>query len=52
MAFINLSAPDVLRKLPRLERIGEKNLQNLVVMAEKVFNNWEHAEKKQVRSEK
>ncbi|XP_057343520.1 uncharacterized protein LOC130679193 [Manis pentadactyla] len=39
MAFVNQAAPYIKRKLQRVERLGEKNLQDLVVVAERVFNN-------------
>lgn len=37
MAFTNQSAPDIHRKLQRLEKVGEKCLQDLVVVVEKVL---------------
>lgn len=52
MAFNNQSAPHIRRKLQRVERLGEKSLQDLVAMAEKIFYNKESAEEKQVRAEK
>ena len=39
MAFVNRAAPDIKKKLQRVERPGEKSLQDLVIVAEKVYNN-------------
>ncbi|XP_039073738.1 LOW QUALITY PROTEIN: uncharacterized protein LOC120220685 [Hyaena hyaena] len=44
MAFINQEAPDICLKLQKLERLVEKSLQDLVVVAERVYNNRESAE--------
>ena len=41
LAFVNQAAPDIRRKLQRLERLGEQSIQDLVRAAEKVFNNRE-----------
>lgn len=49
MAFVNQAAPDVKRKLQRVERLGERSLQDLVVVAERVFNNRESPEEQQTR---
>ena len=48
-AFVNQAAPDIKRKLQRVEILGEKNLQDLVVVAERVFNNRESPEELQMR---
>ena len=37
LAFINQAAPDIRRKLYRIERLGEQSIQDLVRAAEKVF---------------
>ena len=34
MAFVNQAAPDIKKKLQRVERLGEKGLQDLVIVAE------------------
>ena len=34
MAFVNQAAPDIKKKLQRVERLGEKSLQDLVIVAE------------------
>ena len=41
LAFANQAAPDIRRKLQRIERLGEQSIQDLVRAAEKVFNNRE-----------
>uniref|UniRef100_A0ABI7W3G1 Core shell protein Gag P30 domain-containing protein n=1 Tax=Felis catus TaxID=9685 RepID=A0ABI7W3G1_FELCA len=47
MAFVNQSAIDIRKKLQKIDRPGEKSLQDLLVVAEKVYNNWEPPEDKQ-----
>ena len=49
VAFVNQSAADNRRKLQRIDRLGEKSLQDLFAMAEKVYNNREPPENKQAR---
>ena len=44
MAFVNQAAPDIKKKLQRVERLGEKSLQDLVIVAEQVYNNRESLE--------
>ena len=34
MAFVNQAAPDIKRKLQRVERLGEKSLQDFMIAAE------------------
>lgn len=48
LVFINQAAPDIKRKLQRVERLGEKSLRDLVRVAEKVFNGRESSEEKQI----
>uniref|UniRef100_A0ABI7YNZ7 Core shell protein Gag P30 domain-containing protein n=1 Tax=Felis catus TaxID=9685 RepID=A0ABI7YNZ7_FELCA len=50
MAFVNQSAIDIRKKLQKIDRLGEKSLQDLLVVAEKVYNNWEPPENKQARA--
>lgn len=50
MAFVNQSAIDIRRKLQKIDRLGEKSLQDLLVVAEKVYNNREPPEDKQARA--
>ena len=39
LAFVNQAAPDIRRKLRKIERLGEQSLQDLVRAAERVFNH-------------
>ena len=50
MAFVNQSAIDIRRKLQKIDRLGGKSLQDLLVVAEKVYNNREPPEDKQARA--
>uniref|UniRef100_A0A673V210 CCHC-type domain-containing protein n=1 Tax=Suricata suricatta TaxID=37032 RepID=A0A673V210_SURSU len=52
MAFINQATPDIKKKLQKVERLGEKTLRDLVETAERVYNNRDSAEEKQVKAEK
>ena len=49
MAFVNQAAPDIKKKLQRVERLGEKSLQDLVIVAERVYNNRESPEEQQTK---
>ena len=49
MAFVNQAAPDIEKKLQRVERLGEKSLQDLVIVAERVYNNRESPEEQQTK---
>nr|XP_036869813.1 uncharacterized protein LOC118971633 [Manis javanica] len=49
MAFINQATQDIEKKLQRVERLGERSLQDLVVVAERVFNNRKSPEELQTR---
>ena len=37
MHFVNQVAPDIRKKLQRLERLGEKRIQYLITVAERVY---------------
>lgn len=39
MVSLTKATPDIKRKLQRVEILGEKSLQDLVVVAERVFDN-------------
>ena len=39
LAFVNQAAPDIRRKLQKIEGLGEQTIQDLLKAAEKVFNN-------------
>ena len=47
LAFVNQAAPDIRRKLQRIERLGEQSIQDLARAAEKVFNNRETPEERE-----
>ena len=40
---------DIKKKLQRVERLGEKSLQDLVIVAERVYNNKESQEEQQTK---
>ena len=41
LAFVNQAAPDIRRKLQKIEGLGEQTIQDLLKAAEKVFDNRE-----------
>ena len=47
LAFVNQAAPDIRRKLQKIERLGEQSLQDLVRAAERVFNHRETPEERE-----
>ena len=49
LAFVNQAAPDIRRKLQRMEGLGEQSIQDLVRAAEKVLNNRETPEEREER---
>ena len=49
MAFVNQDTLDIKKKLQRVERLGEKSLQDLVIVAERVYNNRESPEEQQTK---
>ena len=49
LAFVNQAAPDIRRKLQKIEGLGELPIQDLVRAAEKVFNNRETPEEREER---
>ena len=49
MAFVNQAAPDIKKTLQSVERLGEKSLQDLVIVAERVYNNRESLEEQQTK---
>ena len=50
MHFINQSAPDIRKKLQKIDGLGEKSIQDLMEVAEKVYNIREKFEEKQTRA--
>ena len=51
-AIINQVAPDIKRKIQRVERLVEKSSRDLVTVAERVFSGKETAEEKQMRGQR
>ncbi|XDB67264.1 hypothetical protein AB1E18_019630 [Capra hircus] len=49
LAFVNQAAPDIRRKLQKIERLGEQSLQDLLRVAERVFNHRETPEQTEDR---
>ncbi|XP_070279820.1 uncharacterized protein [Myotis yumanensis] len=50
MSSVNQSAADIRKKLQKVDRLGEKSLQDLLEVAEKVYNNQEPPEDRQARA--
>ena len=48
-AFVNQAAPDIRRKLQKIEGLREQTIQDLLKAAEKVFNNRETPEEREER---
>ena len=49
LAFVNQAAPDIRRKLQKIDRLGEQSIQDLVRAAERVFNNRQTPEEREER---
>ena len=49
LAFVNQAAPDIKRKLQKIEGLREQTIQDLLKAAEKVFNNRETPEEREER---
>ncbi|XP_052507538.1 uncharacterized protein LOC128059195 [Budorcas taxicolor] len=49
LAFVNQAAPNIRKKLQKIERLGEQSLQDLVRAAERVFNHRETPEEREDR---
>ena len=52
LAFVNQAAPDIRKKLQKIERLNEQILQDLVRAAERVFNHRETPEEREDRIKK
>ena len=48
--FVNQAALDIRKKLQKLERLGEKSIQDLITVAERVYNTQETPEEKQAKA--
>ena len=49
LAFVNQAAPNIRKKLQKIERLNEQSLQDLVRAAERVFNHKETPEEREDR---
>ena len=49
---MNQAAPDIRRKLQKIERLGEQTIQDLLKAAEKVFNNRKHRVKENRKNQR
>ena len=49
LAFVNQAAPDIRRKLQKIEGLREQTIQDLLKAAEKVFNNRNTPEEREER---
>ena len=52
LAFVNRAAPDIRRKLQKIEGLREQTIQDLLKAAEKVFNNREHRAKENRKNQR
>ncbi|XP_029394094.1 uncharacterized protein LOC115064014 [Mus pahari] len=50
MTFVDQAVPDIKHKLQRIDRLGEKSLQELLVVAEEVVDNREILKKKHLEA--
>jgi hypothetical protein len=49
LIFVNQSAPNIRCKLQKLDRLTDRSLQELLAVAEKVYNHQETPEERQTR---
>jgi hypothetical protein len=47
LTFVNQSAPNIRHKLQKLDRLVDRSLQELLAVAEKVYNHWESPKERQ-----
>ena len=50
MSFVNQAAPDIKRKLQKLEDLEGKRIQDLLQIAQRVYNNRDTPEEKQIKA--
>ncbi|XP_042848010.1 uncharacterized protein LOC107179058 isoform X2 [Panthera tigris] len=50
MSFVNQAAPDIKKKLQKLEDLEGKQIQDLLRIAQRVYNNWDAPEDKQLKA--
>ena len=48
--FVNQAALDIRKKLQKLEHLGENSIQDLITVAERVYNTRETPEEKQAKA--
>ena len=51
LAFVNQAAPDIRKKLQKVEGLGEQKIQDLLKAAENIFNNRETRPQKKGKNE-
>lgn len=51
MAFVNQAAPEIRKKLQKIDRLADKSIPELLAIAKKVYNNRETPEDKQARTQ-
>lgn len=49
---MNQAAPDIRKLLQRLDRLGERGIRELIMVADRVYNTRESAEEKETKREK
>lgn len=49
LSFINQAAPDIKRKLQRLECLGQKNIRELFAVTEKVYYERKSTNEKEMK---
>ena len=52
LAFVNQAAPNIKKKLQKIERLNKQSLQDLVRVAERVFNHRETPKEREDRIRK
>ena len=52
LVFVNRAAPDIRKKLQKVEGLREQTIQDLLKAAEKVFNNREHRAKENRKNQR
>ena len=49
---MNQVAPDIKKKLQKLDRLEERNIRDVMMVAERVYNTRKSAEEKELKKEK
>lgn len=50
LSFVNQAAPDIKKKLQRLEDLEGKQIQDLLRIAQRVYNNRDAPEERQIKA--